>query len=136
MNHRTHRKLLIVDGDIGYCFGHGVGDDVHERSSTLLVTGFGDGAVLGLHGLHRADGVLEPVPRGWEIGGPGRVRVDERPPTLRIPRHVPTLPTPATPTTPTTPAVPAQELLDAFRTAAWCPTCSAEVCRCWVGGWT
>ncbi len=26
MNHRTHRKLLIVDGAIGYCFGHGVGD--------------------------------------------------------------------------------------------------------------
>jgi cardiolipin synthase A/B len=27
MNHRTHRKLLIVDGAIGYCFGHGVGDE-------------------------------------------------------------------------------------------------------------
>jgi cardiolipin synthase len=26
MNQRTHRKLLIVDGRIGYCFGHGVGD--------------------------------------------------------------------------------------------------------------
>jgi cardiolipin synthase len=25
-NHRTHRKLLIVDGTIGYTFGHGVGD--------------------------------------------------------------------------------------------------------------
>jgi cardiolipin synthase len=25
-NHRTHRKLLIVDGEIGYTFGHGVAD--------------------------------------------------------------------------------------------------------------
>jgi cardiolipin synthase A/B len=25
-NHRTHRKLLIVDGVIGYTFGHGIGD--------------------------------------------------------------------------------------------------------------
>ncbi|MGH8174924.1 MAG: phospholipase D-like domain-containing protein [Steroidobacter sp.] len=25
-NHRTHRKLLIVDGEIGYAFGHGIGD--------------------------------------------------------------------------------------------------------------
>ncbi|HKU13407.1 MAG TPA: phospholipase D-like domain-containing protein [Steroidobacteraceae bacterium] len=25
-NHRTHRKLLIVDGAVGYTFGHGVGD--------------------------------------------------------------------------------------------------------------
>ena len=25
-NHRTHRKLLIVDGRIGYAFGHGVAD--------------------------------------------------------------------------------------------------------------
>jgi cardiolipin synthase A/B len=36
MNHRTHRKLLIVDGLVGYCFGHGVGDewyrpDAHGR---------------------------------------------------------------------------------------------------------
>ena len=27
MNHRTHRKLFIVDGRIGYCFGHGIGDE-------------------------------------------------------------------------------------------------------------
>lgn len=27
MNHRTHRKLLIVDGAVGYCFGHGIGDE-------------------------------------------------------------------------------------------------------------
>ncbi|HKY92648.1 MAG TPA: phospholipase D-like domain-containing protein [Nevskiaceae bacterium] len=26
LNHRTHRKLLIVDGAIGYTFGHGVSD--------------------------------------------------------------------------------------------------------------
>jgi cardiolipin synthase len=25
-NHRTHRKLLIVDGEVGYTFGHGIGD--------------------------------------------------------------------------------------------------------------
>ena len=26
LNHRTHRKLLIVDGEIGYTFGHGYAD--------------------------------------------------------------------------------------------------------------
>jgi cardiolipin synthase len=26
LNHRTHRKLLIVDGHIGYAFGHGISD--------------------------------------------------------------------------------------------------------------
>ncbi len=26
LNHRTHRKLLIVDGVIGYAFGHGIAD--------------------------------------------------------------------------------------------------------------
>lgn len=26
-NHRTHRKLLIVDGELGFAFGHGVGDE-------------------------------------------------------------------------------------------------------------
>jgi cardiolipin synthase len=26
-NHRTHRKLLVVDGRIGYAFGHGISDD-------------------------------------------------------------------------------------------------------------
>lgn len=26
LNHRTHRKLLIVDGEIGYTFGHGFAD--------------------------------------------------------------------------------------------------------------
>lgn len=34
MNHRTHRKLLIVDGEIGYVFGHGFSDlwqgDAHD----------------------------------------------------------------------------------------------------------
>ncbi len=33
MNHRTHRKLLIVDGRIGYCFGHGVGDAWYRPDS-------------------------------------------------------------------------------------------------------
>ncbi len=27
LNHRTHRKLLIVDGRIGYTFGHGIADE-------------------------------------------------------------------------------------------------------------
>lgn len=26
MNHRSHRKLLIVDGQVGYAFGHGIAD--------------------------------------------------------------------------------------------------------------
>lgn len=26
LNHRTHRKLLIIDGHIGYAFGHGISD--------------------------------------------------------------------------------------------------------------
>ncbi len=26
LNHRTHRKLLIIDGAIGYTFGHGISD--------------------------------------------------------------------------------------------------------------
>jgi cardiolipin synthase len=26
-NHRTHRKLLVIDGRIGYAFGHGVADE-------------------------------------------------------------------------------------------------------------
>jgi cardiolipin synthase len=26
-NHRTHRKLLVVDGRVGYAFGHGISDD-------------------------------------------------------------------------------------------------------------
>ena len=26
-NHRTHRKLLVVDGRVGYAFGHGVADE-------------------------------------------------------------------------------------------------------------
>jgi cardiolipin synthase len=32
MNHRTHRKLLIVDGTIGYCFGHGMADQWYKPS--------------------------------------------------------------------------------------------------------
>ncbi|MGH8516293.1 MAG: phospholipase D-like domain-containing protein, partial [Panacagrimonas sp.] len=26
LNHRTHRKLLVVDGEVGYTFGHGFAD--------------------------------------------------------------------------------------------------------------
>ncbi len=32
LNHRTHRKLLIIDGGTGYCFGHGVGDQWFKSS--------------------------------------------------------------------------------------------------------
>lgn len=32
INHRTHRKLLIVDGRIGYCFGHGIADQWYQPS--------------------------------------------------------------------------------------------------------
>lgn len=42
-NHRTHRKLLIVDGEIGYAFGHGIadqwlgnGEDRHHYRDTAV----------------------------------------------------------------------------------------------------
>jgi cardiolipin synthase A/B len=46
-NHRTHRKLLIVDGAIGYTFGHGIGDqwlgngedEAHWRDTAVRVEG-------------------------------------------------------------------------------------------------
>jgi cardiolipin synthase len=46
-NHRTHRKLLIVDGAIGYAFGHGIadqwlgnGDDKdHWRDTAVRIEG-------------------------------------------------------------------------------------------------
>ncbi len=46
-NHRTHRKLLIVDGEIGYTFGHGVADQwlgdgedkEHWRDTALRLEG-------------------------------------------------------------------------------------------------
>jgi cardiolipin synthase len=46
-NHRTHRKLLIVDGEIGYTFGHGIADqwlgdgedEHHWRDTGVRVTG-------------------------------------------------------------------------------------------------
>jgi cardiolipin synthase A/B len=46
-NHRTHRKLLIVDGAIGYTFGHGIADqwlgdgedEHHWRDTALRVEG-------------------------------------------------------------------------------------------------
>jgi len=46
-NHRTHRKLLIVDGVIGYTFGHGIADqwlgdgedEHHWRDTALRVEG-------------------------------------------------------------------------------------------------
>jgi cardiolipin synthase A/B len=46
-NHRTHRKLLIVDGGIGYTFGHGIADqwlgdgedEHHWRDTALRVEG-------------------------------------------------------------------------------------------------
>jgi cardiolipin synthase len=46
-NHRTHRKLLIVDGEIGYTFGHGIADQwlgdgedaKHWRDTAVRVQG-------------------------------------------------------------------------------------------------
>ena len=46
-NHRTHRKLLIVDGLIGYTFGHGIADqwlghgqdEKHWRDTAVRVEG-------------------------------------------------------------------------------------------------
>ena len=46
-NHRTHRKLLVVDGRIGYAFGHGVsdqwlgdaGDPEHFRDTGVRLEG-------------------------------------------------------------------------------------------------
>lgn len=46
-NHRTHRKLLIVDGSIGYTFGHGIADqwlgqgedEKHWRDTAVRVEG-------------------------------------------------------------------------------------------------
>jgi len=46
-NHRTHRKLLIVDGSIGYSFGHGIRDQwlgegtdsEHYRDTALRLEG-------------------------------------------------------------------------------------------------
>ncbi|HEX2139200.1 MAG TPA: phospholipase D-like domain-containing protein [Woeseiaceae bacterium] len=56
MNHRTHRKLLIVDGTIGYCFGHGIGDEWYRpneqgwcwRDTGVRITG------PAVHGLQQA----------------------------------------------------------------------------------
>ncbi|WP_428311805.1 phospholipase D-like domain-containing protein [Hydrocarboniphaga sp.] len=47
LNHRTHRKLLIVDGHIGYAFGHGISDQwlgegqdkTHWRDTGVRVEG-------------------------------------------------------------------------------------------------
>ena len=46
-NHRTHRKLLIVDGAVGYAFGHGVADqwlgngedEEHWRDTAVRIEG-------------------------------------------------------------------------------------------------
>jgi len=46
-NHRTHRKLLVVDGRIGYAFGHGIadswlgngGDPEHWRDTGVRLEG-------------------------------------------------------------------------------------------------
>jgi cardiolipin synthase A/B len=82
MNHRTHRKLLIVDGTIGYCFGHGIGDEWYRpnaegwcwRDTGVRITG------PAVHGLqqaflhywlettHRAPMELKAFPRPEETG--------------------------------------------------------------------
>lgn len=55
-NHRTHRKLLIVDGHVGYTFGHGVADQwlgdaedsAHWRDTAVRCEG---PVVAGLQGV-------------------------------------------------------------------------------------
>ena len=64
-NHRTHRKLLIVDGEIGYTFGHGIADqwlgdgedEDHWRDTAVRVEGpVVARAAIGVHGeLDRRD---------------------------------------------------------------------------------
>lgn len=49
LNHRTHRKLLLVDGAIGYTFGHGIADqwlgegedEHHWRDTAVRIAGPG-----------------------------------------------------------------------------------------------
>jgi cardiolipin synthase len=72
-NHRTHRKLLIVDGRIGYVFGHGVADQWlgegndpdHWRDTALRMEGpivhglqsvFAENWVEEMHRLPVSDG--------------------------------------------------------------------------------
>ena len=64
-NHRTHRKLLIVDGAVGYTFGHGIADQWlgdgedkdHWRDTGVRLEGpVGARAAIGVHGeLDRGD---------------------------------------------------------------------------------
>ncbi|MET0292835.1 MAG: phospholipase D-like domain-containing protein [Steroidobacteraceae bacterium] len=70
-NHRTHRKLLICDGVIGYTFGHGVSDlwlgDAHDskhwRDTGIRITG---PAVAGLQTVFMENWIEEShcVPAG------------------------------------------------------------------------
>ena len=49
LNHRTHRKLLLVDGAVGYTFGHGIADqwlgeaqdEHHWRDTAVRISGPG-----------------------------------------------------------------------------------------------
>ena len=70
-NHRTHRKLLILDGQIGYTFGHGFGDlwtgdgtdEKHWRDTGVRVQG---PAVLAMQSVFMENWVEEThhVPAG------------------------------------------------------------------------
>jgi cardiolipin synthase len=70
-NHRTHRKLLIVDGSIGYTFGHGIADQWlgqgqdkdHWRDTAVRVEG---PAVHGLQAVFMENWVEEThcIPAG------------------------------------------------------------------------
>ena len=70
-NHRTHRKLLIVDGEIGYTFGHGIADQWlgdgedkdHWRDTAVRVEG---PAVQGLQAVFMENWIEEShcVPAG------------------------------------------------------------------------
>lgn len=70
-NHRTHRKLLIVDGAIGYTFGHGIADqwlgdgedEKHWRDTAVRVEG---PAVMALQSVFMENWIEEShcVPAG------------------------------------------------------------------------
>ena len=83
-NHRTHRKLLVVDGRIGYSFGHGVSDDwlgdgtdpKHFRDTGVRLEGpvvhglqsvFAQNWVEETHSLPAADGSFPILERCGDI---------------------------------------------------------------------
>lgn len=83
-NHRTHRKLLVVDGRIGYTFGHGVADQwlgngtdpQHWRDTGVRLEGpvvhalqsvFAQNWVEETHGLPACNICFPPLERAGEV---------------------------------------------------------------------